>query len=154
MQLLICVCIAWMTIILFAFLPKRLSILDFVFLYGVVLSLTSTLFTVLGQNLHILKIPTSRTDLLAVTVFRGVTIPLFILMSINALQRKPQWIMLFFYWLLLTTHDWALFRFKVMHYHLLYPWPIIGLVYLGLILVVWALMWWYKRFDDRKVGYI
>jgi hypothetical protein len=158
MQLLVCACIAWVTIILFAIIPKRLSILDFVFLYCIVLSLTSTSFTILELNYHIIKIPSLGTDLWAVTVFHVITAPLLILMAMNALQpseeRKPQWIMVFAIWIELTTHDWALYRFKVIHYHLSYSWPLIGLAYLGLIIITWGLILWYKRFDHKKVGQI
>ncbi|MGG1397288.1 hypothetical protein ABE288_05580 [Bacillus salipaludis] len=156
MQLLICTCIAWFTIILFAIVPKRVSILDFVFLYCIVISLTSTSFTILELNLQIIKIPIPNIDLWAVTVFRMITTPLLILTSINALQpsvkRKRRWIMSFVILIALTTHDWSLSHFNVIHYRILYPYPFIGLAYLALILISWGLMWWYKKFDHKKAG--
>lgn len=158
MHLLVCACIAWLTLILFSIIPKRLSILDFVFLYGIVLSLTSTSLTILELNFHKIKPPIPGTDLWAVTVFQVITLPLLILMATNALQlseeRKPRWILSLAIWIALTTHDWALYQFKIIQYHFLYTWPLIGLAYLGLIIVTWGLTLWYKRFDHRKVGHI
>lgn len=153
-QLLICACIAWVTIILFAIIPKRLSILDFIFLYCIVLCLTSTSLTILVLNLHVIKIPMPTIDLWAVTVFRMITVPLLILMLMNALQGTLRWFISFSILMVLTTHDWVLYRFKVIHYRLLYPWTLIVLAYLGLILIAWVLMCWYKRFDHRKAGNI
>jgi hypothetical protein len=157
MQLLICSCIAWVTIISFSIMPKRLSILDFVFLYCIVLSLTSTSYTLLELNFKIIKIPMPSLDLWTVTVFRVITAPLLILMAMNMQhteERKPLWMLSLVIWMLLTAHDWALYRFKVIRYHLLNALPLIGLAYFGLMLVIWALMWWYKRFDHRKAGQI
>ena len=158
MQLLSCACIAWVIIMVFAIIPKKLSTLDIVFLYCIVLILTSTSLTILELNFKVIKIPIPNTDLWAVTVFRMITTPLLILMSINALQpskeRKTRWILSFFILIVLTTHDWALYHFKVIQYHLLHAYPLIGLAYLGLNLIAWGLMWWYKRFDHRKVGHI
>lgn len=154
MPLLICACIAWLTIILFAIIPKRLSILEFVFLYFILLSLTSTWFTVLELNFQIIKIPMPSIDLWAVTVFRVLTVPLQILMAINVLQpfkeRKCRWILSGVIWLALTLHDWALYQFNVIHYHLLYTWPLLALAYLVLMIITWCLTWWYTRFDQRK----
>jgi hypothetical protein len=153
MQLLVCVCFAWVTILLFAITPKRLSILDFVFLYCIVLSLTSTSFTILELNFHVLNIP-SGSNLLAATVFRVITVPLLILMFMNAIHRKPQWLVSFSIWIALISHDWALHRFKVINYHLLNIWVFLGLAYMGLIIIVWVLMLWYKKMDHKKVGQI
>lgn len=154
MQLLICVCIAWLTISLFAIIPKKLFILDFVFLYGILLSITSTTFTILELNFHIIKEPMSGTNLWAVTVFRVITVPLLILISMNALytleERISVWIIFLVIWVVLTTHDWALYRFKVIGYNLSYTFILLGIAYLSLIFITWGFTWWYKRFDHKK----
>ncbi|WP_123042959.1 hypothetical protein [Cohnella candidum] len=157
MPLVVCVFIAWLTIILFAITPKRLSILDVVFLYGIVLSLTATSYTILDLNFHYISIPKNGTALLAATVYRVITVPLFILLALNALQtpdgRKPQWGIPIVIWVGLTLFDWALNRFKIISYHYSFVWPVIGIGYLGLFVILWGLTSWYKRFDQRKEGH-
>ena len=158
MQLLVIACIAWLTLILFAIIPKRLSILDFVFLYGIELCLTSTSLTILELNFNLIKIPMPETNMWPIALFRLITVPLLILMVMNVLQRseerKPRWVLSLTIWMALTTHDWALYRFKVIHYLFGYTWLLIGLAYLILIIITYGLTWWYKRFDHRKAGHI
>ena len=154
MQLLISSCIAWITIILFSIIPKKLSILDFVFLYCVLLCLTSTSFTMFELNFNIITFPMLGLNLWAVTIYRLVTSPLLILMIFNALQpseeRKTNWTLSIAIWIGLTTYDWTLDHFKMIKYQTLYVWTSIGIAYLCLILITWGLLKWYKRFDYIK----
>lgn len=157
MQLVVSVFVAWVTIILFANTPKRLSILDVVFLYCIVLSLTTTSYTILDLNFHYISIPKIGTALFSATVYRVITVPLLILLALNALQtpdgRKPQWGMPIVIWVALTLFDWTLNRFKIIAYHHSFVRPAIGIGYLGLFVILWGLTSWYKRFDHRKEGH-
>lgn len=156
MQLLICVCIAWITIILFSLMPKRLFIVDHVFLYCILLILTSTMYTILELNFHMIKKPMSGTDLWAATVFRVITLPILILIAMNALHKLDRsltrWIIPLAIWIGLTMHDWILYRFNVIQYTFSHALLLLGVEYLGLILMMWSLAWGYKRLDRGKVG--
>ncbi len=66
-------------------------------------------------------------------------------------RKKPQWVTAIVIWIGLTICDWTLNLFKVITYHFSFLFPLIA--YLALILILWVLMWWYKRFDYRKAGH-
>lgn len=157
MQLPVCTIIAWLTIILFALMPKRLSTIDFVFLYCVVLSLSATSYTFFELNLHSVTVPRTGGTFVTAAICRLITIPLLIMMSVDALQtsagRRPQWLTSIAIWFALTMFDWGLSRFNVITYHHSFGWHLIGtsITYLGFIAIPWGLTWWYKRFDVRTV---
>lgn len=160
MQLPICAFIACITIILFSLIPKRLTILEYTFLYCVVLSFTATCYTYFELNLHSVTVPRIFTSLLAVAITRLITVPLLIVIAVDALQtsdgKKPQWLVVFAIWFGLTIFDWILNFFKVITYHHSIAWHAIGtlVTYMGFILVAWSLTWCYKRFAVRNVRQI
>lgn len=157
MQLPICALFAWLTIVIFSLMPKRLSILDFVFLYCFSLILTTMTFTLFDINLQTVTI--SRTPMISFStiITRIVTIPVLIMMAVDALQfsvgRKPRWLMAIAIWFGLTVFDWVLSLLKVITYHHSFVWHArtTVIMYFGFIVIAWGLTWWYRRFDGKNV---
>jgi hypothetical protein len=85
---------AWVVMIVFAIVPKGLTITELLFLYFVIVIATITLFTTLDVNLHWATITRSVEGSFAMYICRLVFIPLLVLMGacvllsrLNALRK-------------------------------------------------------------------
>lgn len=154
----VCAFIGWLAIILFVLMPKRLSILDFSFMYCVLLSLTATSYTFFELNWHSVTVPRIGSTMVAAATCRLIVVPIFLMIAVNALQtsegRKPLWLISIAIWIGLSMFDWGLSRFQIITYHRSFVWHLVGtlITYLGFIVIPWGLTWWYKRSDLRKVS--
>lgn len=153
MQVPICSLIAWLTIALFSFIPKKLTIIQFVFLYCVTLILTTTAYTIFDANLQIVTIPRNTTSSVSTIISRLITVPLLIMAIINALQTKRftlSRIMALVLWMVLSGFDWLLNQIHVIAYH---DWNVCyaSMNYLAFIAIAWSFMRWFKKFDEGTV---
>ncbi|MFB5189030.1 hypothetical protein [Alicyclobacillus fastidiosus] len=158
MQLPECALFAWFTIIAFSLVPKNLSVLDFVFLYCIVLILTTTTFTTFDIDVHVVTIRKTVTISIATIICRIITIPLLIMMAVDALHfsalRKRKWLIAIGIWMILVGFDWLLAFLKVITYRHLFIWHAVStcITYFGFIAIAWCLTWWYRRFDRKNVS--
>lgn len=152
MQLPVSALIAWFTVIWFSLIHKRLSILDFVFLYCTVLVITTTTHTVFDVDLQLVTIPRNPVASFATIISRMITIPLLIMIAVNALyvseSRMSRWGGVLLCWVALSGFDWLLNQLHVITYHRWSVWQA-SLVYVLFIASVYFLMRWFKRGDGR-----
>lgn len=151
-QLPICALFAWYAIILFALMPKRLSVLDLVFLYCVTVILTTATFTTFDVDLQFVTIPRSATSSFSTFMCRIVTIPALILMAVNALQpaggKRPRWDLAVAIWIGLVLFDWTLNFLGVITYRRAFAGHALGasITYFAFIAIIWCLSRWFARF--------
>ncbi|WP_067621475.1 hypothetical protein [Alicyclobacillus acidiphilus] len=157
MQLALSALFAWLAIILFSIVPKRLSILDLVFLYCVIFILTTASYTIFDVNLRVVTISRAPSISFATILTRLVTIPVLIMMAVDALQpsegRQPNWLTAIAIWLVLTVFDWVLDLLKIITYRNSFVWHALttSIVYLGFIVISWGLTRWYRSSDRKNV---
>ncbi|MBX9975914.1 hypothetical protein [Cytobacillus firmus] len=84
---------AWLVIIVFANVPKGLSLTEMVFLYFIIAILTITQFTILDVNLHWVPVTRSVEGSFAIYICRFIVIPFPILLSVCVLNShmKAKW---------------------------------------------------------------
>lgn len=158
MQLPICAAIAFLVIIMFALIPKRMTTLDLIFAYFVTVTFNSSSYTFIELNLHSVTAPQKATLLASAEISRIITIPLLIVMAVNSLQvergKPPQWSVSVLIWCGLVVFDFLLSYFKILTYHNSYTWHAVAtpITYLAFITVSWGLTWWYKRYDAKRAG--
>lgn len=153
MQLPIFVLIAWLTVSVFALIPKKLDTVDFLFLYFISFILTTSAFTLFDVNLHIVTISRTAAGSAATIVSRMITIPILIMAAVNALQPGGhRWSRGFaiICWLTLAGLDWLLNRYHVIQFHNWNTWHA-SISYLTFIAIAWFLMWCFTGFDERTV---
>lgn len=85
MSLVILALMAWFVMMVFAIVPKGLTLNDMVFLYFVIGILTITIFTILDVNLHWVPITRKIEESFALYLCRFIVIPLLVLMSASVL---------------------------------------------------------------------
>jgi hypothetical protein len=156
MQLPVCALLSWLTIILFAKIPKKLSILDIVFLYCVIIIISEPTYTFFELNMHSVTVPRVGTSVISVGICRLITIPLFIIMAVNALLsfgKMSKWGLSIIIWFGLVIFDFILNRFHIIEFHYPLEWQLVSslITNLGFIIIGWGLMKWYKRHDLEKV---
>ena len=78
--------VAWFVMIVFALVPKGLTLTDIVFLYFLIGILTITLFTVFDVNLRWATLTRTVEGSFAMYICRFIVIPLHILMSVSVLN--------------------------------------------------------------------
>jgi hypothetical protein len=85
--------LGWLVLIVFAIVPKRLTLTEMVFLYFVIGILTITLFTILDTNVQWATVSRSVEGSFAMYICRFVVIPLLILLSVIVLHShmKAKW---------------------------------------------------------------
>lgn len=91
---------AWLVMIVFAIVPKGLTLTEMVFLYFIIGILTITQFTILDVNLHWVPVTRSVEGSFAIYICRFIVIPFQILLSVCILNShmKAKW-----RWVLSTT---------------------------------------------------
>ncbi|TLS53843.1 hypothetical protein FE782_00330 [Paenibacillus antri] len=84
---------AWFVMIVFAFIPKRLTLTELVFLYFVIVVLTISLFTTLDVNLNWAPLTRKIDGAFAMYICRFIVIPFLVLMAVCALlsHLKAKW---------------------------------------------------------------
>lgn len=157
MQLFICVLFVWFVIIVFTLIPKRLSPLDFICLYCVTVLFTTTVFTLFDLDFRTVTIPRTPIPAFATIITRIVTIPLFIMIAVDALQTssryKVRWFLAGGTWLFCVVFDWFLYALKVIIYHKTFLWHAIStcITYLVFILIGWVCTKLFKMFGEKTV---
>ncbi|WP_102272076.1 hypothetical protein [Cytobacillus massiliigabonensis] len=94
MPLAILALLAWFVLIVFAIIPKKLSLTEMIFLYFIIGIITITIFTILDVNLQWVPLTRSVEGSFAMYICRFIIIPLQILMSVCTLlnsQLKIKW---------------------------------------------------------------
>jgi len=93
MSLAIVAILAWLVLIVFAIVPKGLTLTDMIFLYFLIVICTITLFTVLDVNLQWVPLTRSVEGSFAMYICRFILIPFQIILSIIVLnsQLKTKW---------------------------------------------------------------
>lgn len=144
--------IAWIIIIVFVLVPKRLTITEMIFLYFVIGILTVTVFTILDVNLKWVPVTREVEKSFALHICRFIIIP-FLLMMASGILNSP----LKLKWrvaigasilMLLLVDDWLLGRFKIVffdHWGLLYSIP----MYAMFIVTLAFLSRWFVGLDRR-----
>lgn len=157
MQMPVCAFIAWLSIIVFFLVPKKIPNLDFVFLFCVVLSLTATSYTFFELNWHNVTVPRIGTSMVAAAVSRLITIPVWIMIAVNYLltptSKRMRWLVPAAIWIGVTVFDWSLGNVHVLTYHRSFSWNPISqsLTYLSFIVIPAVFTWIFRRFDGNKV---
>ena len=84
---------AWLVMIVFAIVPKGLTLTEMVFLYFIIGILTITQFTILDVNLHWVPVTRSVEGSFAIYICRFIVIPFQILLSVCILNShmKVKW---------------------------------------------------------------
>lgn len=80
--------LAWLVLIVFAIVPKGLTLSDMVFLYFLIEILTITLFTILDVNLHWVPLTRSVEGAFAMYIDRSIVIPFSIILSVCILNSN------------------------------------------------------------------
>ncbi|PKR85404.1 hypothetical protein [Heyndrickxia camelliae] len=78
--------LAWLVLIVFAIVPKGLTLSDIVFLYFLIGIITITLFTILDVNLHWVPLTRSVEGAFAMYIDRFIIIPFAIILSVCILN--------------------------------------------------------------------
>ncbi len=157
MQLPICALFAWFTIALFCLIPKRLAVFDLVFMYMVTLIMTTIVFTLFDLTMHTVIIPRTVTTSFAVIMCRLVTIPLLIMMAVNALlsvvHKKARFAAAIVIWLAVVVFDWMLNLLHVIVYQKSLMWHVVSTlcVYFAFITVTYWLTRIYMRMDRSNL---
>ncbi|WP_169787918.1 hypothetical protein [Alicyclobacillus ferrooxydans] len=135
-----------------------MHLLDFIFVYSVILVMSTIVFTVFDINIHVVTIPRTAKISLATIITRVITIPLVLMMAVNFLQpsgaRKPRWLLTILIWLGITVFDWALDFLKIITYQKPFMWHVQStlVTYFGFIAIAWGCTWFYTRLDKKNVG--
>ncbi|MCS0788548.1 hypothetical protein NX021_10340 [Cytobacillus firmus] len=84
---------AWLVMIVFAIVPKGLTLTEIVFMYFIIVILTITQFTILDVNLHWVSVTKSVEESFAIYICRFIVIPFQILMAVCVLNShmKAKW---------------------------------------------------------------
>lgn len=97
MSLAIQALLAWFVLIVFAIVPKRVTLTEIVFLYFVIVIFTITLFTILDVNLQWVPLTREVEGSFAMYISRLIVIPFLILLSviviISHLKAKWRWVL-------------------------------------------------------------
>ncbi len=81
---------ACLVMIVFAIVPKGLTLIEMVFLYFIIGILTITQFTILDVNLHWVPVTRSVEGSFAIYICRFIVIPFLILLSVCVLNSHMQ----------------------------------------------------------------
>ncbi|WP_338448399.1 hypothetical protein R4Z09_19475 [Niallia oryzisoli] len=124
--------LAWLVLIVFAIVPKGLTLTDMAFLYFLIVIITITLFTILDVNLHLVPLTRSVEGSFAMYIDRFIVIPFHILLSVcllnSHLKAKGKWILslaivsslcaadrIYLWAGLITYHSWNEFYSAIMY---------------------------------------
>lgn len=93
MSLAVLALIAWFVLIVFAIIPKGLTVTEIVFLYFFIGIMTITLFTILDVNLYWAPVTRKVEGSFAMYICRFIVIPFVILTSVTVLNShlKVKW---------------------------------------------------------------
>jgi hypothetical protein len=118
MSLAVICLVTWFVIVVFALVPKRLTLIEMVFIYFVCSILTVTLFTIFDINLN--WVPASRNveKAIALNICRFIEIPLLLILSTailnSSLRARIRWLIAAFICLFLTVNDFLLTGFGIL----------------------------------------
>ncbi len=152
MSIAILALMAWIVMIVFVIIPKRLTLTELLFLYFVIVIFTITLFTVLDINLQWAPLTRRTEGSFAMYICRFVYIPLLVLLGAAALlsRLRAKWrgAWTFIIVLALTGADRVylqldLLKFK--HWNSGYSF----LMYGAFVILIWRIARWYIDLDKE-----
>jgi len=145
--------IAWIVIVVFAIAPKRIALVDIVFLYFITVILITSTFTFLDVNLHAVTVSRSVGKSFAAIISRMIPIPLLLIISVNALrsslQVKYKWWIGCAVLLVLTAYDWLLKWSDVIMYR---NWNVlyVFVMYSLFMAVINLIAWWFVNLGRKE----
>ncbi len=137
---------AWVVMIVFAIVPKGLTLTELLFLYFVIIILTITLFTILDINLKWVPLTRNVEGSFAMYICRFLVIPLLVLMNacilLSNLKAKWRAALSAIVVIVLCGADGIYLLLDLMEFA---KWNIIYsfLMYGGFIVLVWRIARWY-----------
>ncbi|MEH7106997.1 hypothetical protein [Bacillus sp. JJ1764] len=145
--------IGWFVLIVFAIVPKGLTLIDMVFLYFLIEIVTITIFTILDVNLQWVPLTRSVEGSFAMYICRMIVIPFQILLSVcvlhSGLRAKWRWIVSLAIVLFLCMADrvylWAgLITYR--RWNEIYS----ALMYMVFIVLIWWIARWFRGLDKES----
>lgn len=150
MSLAVLALLAWFVLIVFALVPKGLTLTEMVFLYFIIGILTITLFSVLDDNLHWVPVTRNVEGSFAMYICRFIVIPFQMLLSvcvlISNLKAKWKWILSGTILTFLCLSDRIYLWTDIIVYH---KWNELysALMYGAFMVVVWRIARWFVDLD-------
>jgi hypothetical protein len=148
--------IAWVVIIVFAVIPKGLTLTEIVFLYFFITIMTITLFTILDVNLRWATVTRDVEGAFAMYICRFIVIPFEILISVSVIRSrlKAIWRWVFTSTILLSlclfdrVYLWAdLLNYQ--HWNEFYS----ALMYEAFMVLVWWIARWFIGLDKEDANH-
>lgn len=146
--------IAWMIIIVFVLVPKRLTVTEMIFLYYIIGILTVTLFTILDVNLQWVPVTRDIEKSFALHICRFIIIPFLLMMASGVidspLRRRWRWSIGVLILILLLVDDGLMLRFEMItfrHWSLLYSIP----MYTMFIVTLTFISRWFVHLDREEL---
>ncbi|RTR34040.1 hypothetical protein EKG37_07465 [Robertmurraya yapensis] len=134
--------IAWIIIVVFILVPKRLTITEMIFLYFIIGIQTVTLFTLLDVSLQWVPVTRDVEKSLALHICRFIIIPLLLILAAGILNSplrfKWRWGIGVSILMLLLVDDWLMRHFEMIifrHWNYLYA-LIMYAVFIGALTLI------------------
>lgn len=146
--------LAWLVLIVFAVVPKRLTLTEMFFLYFLIGILTITLFTILDVNLHWVPVTRSVEGSFAIYICRFIVIPFQILLSVcvhnSHMKAKWRWVLSATIVLFLCVADRIYLWAGLITYH---RWNEFysALMYGAFIVLVWVIARWFRGLEKGEI---
>jgi hypothetical protein len=143
---------AWIVMIVFAIVPKGLTLREMVFLYFVIVILTITLFTILDVNLNWVPLTRRVEGSFAMYICRFIVIPLLVLMAacvlLSHLKTKWRVALSAIIVMVLSGADQIYLGLDLMEYA---NWNVFYsvLMYGIFVVLIWRIAHWYKGLDKE-----
>jgi hypothetical protein len=141
---------AWFAMIVFAVVPKGLTLTDLFFLYFLIGIMTITLFTILDVNLHLVPLTRRVEGSFAMYICRFIVIPIEILLSacvmLSPLNAKMRWGLFAVILVILCAEDRLYLWAELMTYR---KWNecYSALMYGAFMVLVWRIARWFVGLD-------
>ena len=145
----------WLVMIVFAVIPKGLTLMDLLFLYFVIVIATITLFTTLDVNLHWAPLTRKVEGSFAMYICRFIFIPVLTLLGacvlVSGLKVKWRAALTVLIVLVLTGADLVYLWFDLIEFK---KWNSFYsfLMYGGFILLIGWIARWYRDLDKGVAG--
>jgi hypothetical protein len=143
---------AWIVMIVFVLVPKRLTLTELLFMYFVAVILTITLFTALDINLHWVPITRRAEGSFAMYICRFIFIPLLVLLGaailLSRLHAKWRGALTVIIVLALTGADRVYLQLNLLKFE---NWNsgYSFLMYGAFVILIWRIARWYIGLDKE-----
>ncbi|WP_276352983.1 hypothetical protein [Cohnella caldifontis] len=152
MSLAVLAFMAWLVMIVFAMIPKGLTLKEMIFLYFVIAVLTITLFTVMDVNLHWVPLTRQVEGSFAMYICRFIFIPLLVLMAtcvlLSNLRARWRGASLALILSALCAADRIYLRLELIEYVRWNEFYSV-LMYGAFIVLIWGIARWYAGLDKE-----